>query len=81
MNDHQNAMNEFQSALDVEPNSADTNYNLAVMYGQAKDKVTAEKYLRRALDIKKDHLSAVASLAVILSNSNDTDRQKEAFLL
>ena len=81
MRDHQSAMNQFQSAVAIEPDSAETNYNLAVMYGRVKDKVAAEQYLRRALEIKEDHISALVSLAVILSDSNVTDRQQEAFLL
>lgn len=81
MKDRNSAMNEFQSALDTDPDSVDTNYNLAIVYGQVKEMALAEKYLRRALEIKEDHVSAVASLAVILSNSNDTARQEEALLL
>ena len=81
MKDQNSAMNEFQSALDMEPNSVDTNYNLAIVYGQMKEMALAEKYLRRALEIKEDHVSAVASLAVILSDSNDTARQEEALRL
>ena len=79
MSDYDRAMNEFQSAMALAPDSADTNYNLAVMYGQAKEMGQAERYLRRALELRETHVSAIGSLAGILSESNDTARQQEAF--
>ena len=71
----------FVSAFESNPQSVDTNYNLAVIYGKMEDFKQSEVYFRRALAIKQDHISAITSLASILSDSNDSRRQDEALLL
>ena len=81
MNDLDSAMNQFISANDIDPSSVDTNHNLAMMYGKTKDLAKAERYLRRALDVNRDHVSSLVSLATILGDSNDSSRQEEAMLL
>ena len=81
IDDLENAKTAFVSAFESDPQSIDTNYNLAVIYGKMEDFKQSEAYLRRALAIKRDYISAITSLASILSNSNDSRRQDEALSL
>ena len=79
LNNLERAKIAFLSAHKVAPESVDTNYNLAVVYGQEEDFEMAEKYLRQALKISLNHISAVTGLANILGESEDSRRQEEAF--
>jgi tetratricopeptide (TPR) repeat protein len=46
------------------PNDADLNYNLGVIAGKT-DSVEAEKYYKRAIEIKPDYTSAYLNLAIL----------------
>ena len=81
IDDLERAKEAFLSAFETNPQSVGTNYNLAVIYGKMEDFKQSETYLRRALAIKPDDISAVTSLASILSDSEDSRRQNEALLL
>ena len=81
LEDFERSRNAFLSAFQTDPDSADTNYNLAVSYGKEGDLEMAEKYIHRTLTINRNHYAAVNSLASILSDSEDNKRQEEAFRL
>ena len=80
LDNFERAKSSFLAAYAVDPQSVDTNHNLAVVYGKDEDFVLAEKYLRQALAIKGDHLASITALASILSEAG-TERHEEAFEL
>ena len=81
MDDFKRAKKSFLLAYETHPESVDTNYNLAVMYGKGEEFEQAEKYLRRTLEMNPHHFSALNGLASILSDSEEAARQEEAFKL
>ena len=47
------------------PNDADLTFNLGVISGNAKNFVDAEKYYKRAIEIKPDYINAYLNLAIM----------------
>jgi len=82
---YQQAVANFQSAVQTDPTNADAMYNLAAAYHlQAKQTndqnawVQAETLYNRCLDLNKDHVDCHRALAVLLV---ETNRQDKAFTL
>jgi tetratricopeptide (TPR) repeat protein len=82
---YQQAVANFQRAVQTDPTNADALYNLAAAYHlQAKQTndpnawLQAETLYNRALDQHKDHVDAHRALAVLLV---ETNRQDKAFTL
>ena len=78
MDDYERAKNSFISAHEVDPHSVDSNHNLGVVYGREEEFEIAERFFRRALEIKADHISSITALASILTIQ---ERHNEAFEL
>jgi predicted Zn-dependent protease len=81
----QDAMQEFQRAIDHDPSNADGYYNLAACYHRlgamnqrASDLAQAERYYYLCLDRAPDHRECYRGLAVLLVEQN---RSEEAFRL
>jgi tetratricopeptide (TPR) repeat protein len=81
----QDAMQEFQRAIDHDPNSADGYYNLGACYhrlggvnNRASDLAQAERYYYLCLDRDPEHRECYRGLAVLLIQQN---RAEEAFRL
>jgi tetratricopeptide (TPR) repeat protein len=81
----QDAMQEFQRAVDYDPNNADGYYNLAACYhrlgvtnNRASDIAQAERYYYLCRDRDPDHRECYRGLAVLLVEQN---RGEEAFRL
>ncbi|MBG6111872.1 tetratricopeptide (TPR) repeat protein [Flavobacterium sp. CG_23.5] len=51
--------------LTKNPNDADLTFNLGVISGNAKNYVDAEKYYKRAIEIKPDYINAYLNLAIM----------------
>ena len=81
MDDYKKAKTLFLLAYWTDPQSVDTNYNLAVLYGVGEEMELAEVYLRHTLEINPSHVSGLMGLASILSDSEESSRHEEAFLL
>lgn len=78
---YQAAMTQFQQALAADSKNADAHYNLAATYhrvgSQQKDTKLlgqAEEYYNRCLDINGDHVECHRGLAVLLAETDRTDR-------
>ena len=52
------------------PNDADLTFNLGVISGNAKNFVDAEKYYKRAIEIKPDYINAYLNLAIMKLDSD-----------
>ena len=81
MDNYAGARSSFLLAHETDPQSVDTNYNLAVLYGKGEEFELAEVYLRRTLELDPNHVSATVGLASILSDSEESSRHEEAFKL
>ena len=62
--------------LEKSPNDADLIFNLGVISANAKDLVEAEKYYKRAIEIKPDYINAYLNLAILKLDA-DTNILKE----
>ena len=65
MKDIPNYQRLIKEAIDKNPNDPSLYYNLGVTSAGAKDIVSAEKYYKKAIEIKPDYLEAYISLAEI----------------
>lgn len=81
----QDAMQDFQRAIDHDPNNADGYYNMAACYhrlgatnGRVSDLTQAERYYYLCLDREPEHRECYRGLAVLLVEQN---RAEEAFRL
>jgi tetratricopeptide (TPR) repeat protein len=55
----------IDEVLAKNPNDADLTFNLGVISGNAKNYVDAEKYYKRAIEIKPDYINAYLNLAIM----------------
>ena len=81
MRDLERARNTLLEAVQADPDSADANYNVAVVYDKEDNSKMTEKYLRQAVALNNVHSLAVNTLAIILSDSDDAGKQEEALLM
>ncbi len=78
---YQAALAQFQQALAADAKNADAHYNLAATYhrvgsqqNDAKLFGQAEEYYNRCLDLNGDHVECHRGLAVLLAETDRTDR-------
>jgi tetratricopeptide (TPR) repeat protein len=83
--DNAKALQKFEEAVAVNPNDADSYYNLGAYYhhlarqtGDQTDAAQAEGYYNQCLDIYPDHVECYRGLAVLLVQQ---DRENQAFRL
>ncbi|WP_423128453.1 tetratricopeptide repeat protein [Gaoshiqia sp. Z1-71] len=71
--EYKKAIEIYQKALKVDPNSSLVNYEIAFSYFSDKDYKNAEVYSKRVLDLKKDHL-----LPAYITYGNALDMQGQS---
>ena len=81
LGDYERAQENFLLALKAEPDSAETNYNLAVAYHKVDKVKLAEKHLRSAVSLNGQYPPALLALGTILSTSDHSKTQDEALML
>ena len=79
MNRTVDAKMSFEKAIFYDPEYTDAYYNLGSTYVQLGEKREAERCYRKALDINRNHMYSMLSLALLLQESyNDKDKLLEA---
>lgn len=81
LGDYETAQENFLLALKAEPDSAETNYNLAVAYHKTDNVKLAEKYLRKAVSLNGQYPPALLALGTILGTSDHREAKDEALTL
>jgi len=76
---YKKAVEEFQKALDLDPEYSQAALFLARAYNALFDEQNAEKYFRRAIQIDPDYLEAHASFGSMLLDTVNTDEAIRQF--
>ncbi|HUO31252.1 MAG TPA: tetratricopeptide repeat protein [Bryobacteraceae bacterium] len=76
---YKKAVEEFQKALDLDPEYSQASLYLARAYNALFDEANAEKYFRKAIEIDPDYLEAHASFGGMLLDTGGTDEAIRQF--
>ncbi len=66
--EYENAINSYQKALSIDPNSSLANYEISFSYISAKDYKNAEKYSKKVIKLKGDN---IANAVITYGNALD----------
>ena len=77
--DWQNAVKQYDKALEIDPERLTALANKGVIYTQLKQFDQAKTYFNRALEIDNEYLDALNGLGVVSLNSNELDQAEELF--
>ena len=80
MGKKQEALKEFQKAIEIRPINANPYYNLGVYYGDNGDMDTAISYLEKAVEIEPEFYWAYMILSRVYERKGWQEKSKEAYL-
>ena len=73
--DYRSAVIQLKNALQNSPDDAEIRYRLGVAYNRTGDGVSAEKELKKALELKSDHPKAAMELGGSLLRRGESRRR------